>query len=65
MADGEARVGRCRSIYKHNLCHLAARRSSLSGVRYRDDPAIFAWDLMNEPRCVGEHRHSCAWCWAA
>lgn len=22
-----------------------------AGVKYRDDPTIFAWDLMNEPRC--------------
>ena len=21
------------------------------GRRYRDDPTIFAWDLINEPRC--------------
>lgn len=23
----------------------------LEGRRYRDDPAIFGWDLINEPRC--------------
>ncbi len=32
---------------------LAGRTNSLSGVAYRDDPTIFGWELMNEPRCQG------------
>ena len=30
--------------------------NTISGVMYRDDPTIFAWNLMNEPRCTG-----CGW----
>jgi mannan endo-1,4-beta-mannosidase len=32
---------------------LVNRRNSITGVVYRDDPTIFAWELMNEPRCTG------------
>jgi mannan endo-1,4-beta-mannosidase len=41
---------RVKLLYKHNLCAVANRRSSVNGVKYRDDPAILSWDLINEPR---------------
>ncbi len=28
-----------------------ACRNTLNGRLYKDDPTIFAWDLINEPRC--------------
>ena len=30
------------------------RRNSLTGVLYRDDPTIMAWDLANEPYVLGD-----------
>lgn len=47
---------RIKLIYKHNLCTLATRVNSLTGVKYRDDPALFSWDLINEPRWVETYR---------
>jgi endo-1,4-beta-mannosidase len=31
---------------------LLTRKNHLTGVEYRDDPTILAWELMNEPRCT-------------
>lgn len=33
--------------------HLVERRNSVTGTLYRDDPAIMAWQLANEPRPGG------------
>ena len=33
--------------------HVVTRTNTLTGTSYRNDPTIFAWELMNEPRCQG------------
>lgn len=30
---------------------FAGSRNSINGRLYKEDPTIFAWDLINEPRC--------------
>lgn len=40
-----------RQAYKDYAAHLIDRVNSIDGMPYRDDPAIFAWELANEPRC--------------
>lgn len=31
---------------------LLTRKNHLTGVLYKDDPTILAWELINEPRCI-------------
>ncbi|GFZ10344.1 glycosyl hydrolase superfamily protein [Actinidia rufa] len=33
---------------------VVTRRNSITGVEYKDDPTIMAWELMNEPRCPSD-----------
>ncbi|MEV0564798.1 cellulase family glycosylhydrolase [Dactylosporangium sp. NPDC050588] len=42
-----------RGWYKDWISHVLNRTNSLTGVKYKDDPTIMAWELANEPRCVG------------
>lgn len=49
--------------YKDWVLHLLNRTNSLTGVKYKDDPTIMAWELGNEPRCKGSqfyHSNSCS-----
>ncbi|MGO7030238.1 cellulase family glycosylhydrolase [Rhizobium ruizarguesonis] len=40
---------RTRRDYKEWVRHVLSRVNTITGVRYSDDPTIFAWDLANEP----------------
>ncbi|KAK3161921.1 hypothetical protein QOZ80_1BG0083120 [Eleusine coracana subsp. coracana] len=41
-----------RDYFKVYIKTLLTRKNHLTGVEYRDDPTIMAWELMNEPRCT-------------
>ncbi|XP_051143874.1 putative mannan endo-1,4-beta-mannosidase 9 [Andrographis paniculata] len=43
-----------KGYYKDHIKAVLTRKNSISGVAYRDDPTIFAWELMNEPRCQSD-----------
>jgi len=34
---------------------VLTRRNNFTGVVYKDDPTIMAWELMNEIRCPSDH----------
>ncbi|XP_057513418.1 mannan endo-1,4-beta-mannosidase 6-like isoform X1 [Actinidia eriantha] len=43
-----------RSYYKAHVKTVLNRANTLTNITYKDDPTIFAWELMNEPRCVSD-----------
>lgn len=43
-----------RGWYTNNVKTIVTRRNSLTGIEYRDDPAIFGWELINEPHVPGD-----------
>uniref|UniRef100_A0A0D9V5K3 mannan endo-1,4-beta-mannosidase n=1 Tax=Leersia perrieri TaxID=77586 RepID=A0A0D9V5K3_9ORYZ len=43
-----------RDYFKVYLKTLLTRKNHLTGLEYRDDPTILAWELMNEPRCTSD-----------
>ena len=42
-----------KDIYKAYFYNLATRVNTYTGVEYRNDPRIFCWELINEPRLSG------------
>ena len=40
-----------RARYKDHVSVLVNRVNSINGKKYKDDPTIMAWNLINEPRC--------------
>ncbi len=43
---------RCQEMYRDHLTRVVGRVNSVSQVAYRDDPTIFAWELINEASAV-------------
>jgi mannan endo-1,4-beta-mannosidase len=44
---------RTKQFYKDWVYHVLNRTNPLTGLKYKDEPTIFAWDLMNEPEISG------------
>jgi mannan endo-1,4-beta-mannosidase len=43
---------RIQQDYKNWITKLVNRTNTVTGVAYKNDPTIFAWELANEPRCI-------------
>ncbi|CAK8536418.1 unnamed protein product [Lathyrus sativus] len=41
-----------RSYFKNYIKTVLTRRNTFTGIEYRNDPTIFGWELINEPRCM-------------
>ncbi|GAA3456480.1 cellulose binding domain-containing protein [Dactylosporangium matsuzakiense] len=44
----------CFTQYQHYVSYALNRTNHYTGVKYKDDPTVFAWELMNEPRYEGQ-----------
>eukprot|EP00798_Chlamydomonas_sp_ICE-L_P015113 gene15113-21169_t len=63
MADGPWTEGKnildfynssgVRTLYKQHISYMTNRTNVYTGIKYKDDPTIMAWNVMNEPRCPG------------
>ncbi|KAK9124770.1 hypothetical protein Sjap_014372 [Stephania japonica] len=43
------------SVYDEDVFETVLNRvNTLTNVTYKDDPTIFAWEIMNEPRCLSD-----------
>ncbi len=40
----------CKTSYKNYVKHFVTRVNHYTNVAYKDNPTLFAWELMNEPR---------------
>lgn len=54
----DARVERA---FRHYAQSLIGRRNTVNGLSYRSDPAILAWEIVNEPRSHGNARVITQW----
>ncbi|KAK6266441.1 hypothetical protein QUC31_017278 [Theobroma cacao] len=43
-----------RSYYKAHVKAVLNRVNTVTNITFKDDPTIFAWELMNEPRCTSD-----------
>jgi mannan endo-1,4-beta-mannosidase len=40
-----------KQLYKNHVAAVLSRVNSINGRKYSEDPTIFGWNLINEPRC--------------
>lgn len=43
-----------RALYKLHIWGMVSRVNPLTGLAPKDDPAIFSFNIINEPRCPGK-----------
>lgn len=44
----------CKQAYRNYVNYVVNRTNSYTGIKYKDSPEIFAWELANEPRCQSD-----------
>ncbi len=63
LADREEfyRNPQAKQAYRDYVEHVLSRVNTRTGRHYRDEPAILAWELANEPRCESGTDTLTAW----
>ncbi|XP_019152773.1 PREDICTED: mannan endo-1,4-beta-mannosidase 7-like [Ipomoea nil] len=54
-----------KDYYKNHIKAVLTRNNTLTGLAYKDDPTIMAWELMNEPRCQSDLSGNTMQAWIA
>ncbi|XP_054825155.1 mannan endo-1,4-beta-mannosidase 7 isoform X2 [Prosopis cineraria] len=54
-----------KGYYKNHVKTVIGRFNSFTGIHYKDDPTIMAWELMNEPRCTSDRSGRTIQAWIA
>ncbi|KAL2954280.1 hypothetical protein AAZX31_19G212400 [Glycine max] len=44
-----------KEYYKNHVKTMLTRKNTITGLTYQNDPTIFAWELMNEPRSQNDY----------
>ncbi|XP_020231411.1 mannan endo-1,4-beta-mannosidase 7 [Cajanus cajan] len=52
-----------KQYYKNHIKSVLTRRNNFTGVVYKDDPTIMAWELMNEIRCPSDQSGNTVQAW--
>ena len=42
---------KAKELFYNHVRHVVSRTNTVTGKPYKDDPAIFSWQIGNEPRC--------------
>ncbi len=57
------RSQRAKELLNDHIKYIVSRRNRYTGERYIDDPAIFSWQLCNEPRAFSEESKEALYSW--
>ncbi|TVU18763.1 hypothetical protein EJB05_34876 [Eragrostis curvula] len=52
-----------KGYYKNHVKNMLTRVNTYTNVMYKDDPTIFAWELINEPQCRSDPTRNTAQAW--
>ena len=47
---------RAKELFTDHVKHVVTRTNTVTGRKYKDDSAIFSWQIGNEPRCFSDDK---------